>query len=396
MIIKQPRTIQQTLCAVSVSTREPHNINFPPQNCSAFGVNQNEIPSSVRLLVLANGSRYEVDPELLPQSHRRGRHSQVMAKEITLCGSRAENLSRQAFQHEVYSAISEWSSTTLKGFVGVINQLTWHWANCSDAVKKITRKTEHGTKEQAIGCDRKKVHEALQVSAVLNTSVTSTVNYLKRYWASCGAASSRATVKRYTETLKEWGLLDYHSEFQSTGRARNRFYTYLDIPRLLLVAEVIMERLQHMVDTTDIPMPSHWGQFMGWLYDAVFAGWGWRKKGHADAVEPATHEESVVERAMASHESRVEQVEFEPWKLSFRSALQHLSNLVDVCQIKGITKPWHFKISGRQTEGQSWRKSLRWKLVEARHWALSRAANDIDHAEIAAICPLLMHPAHPK
>lgn len=336
-------------------SHEPHNLDLPLRHC------ETSYPAGSRFtqqLVLSGGTQHWID---LPGDFTR------TEEENSLCGSSATSQERQDFQIEVSAMISEWPSTKLKGIAGVINQLVWHWADCFGATRKAIQKTEYGPKEMVFGCDRKKVQLALQTHALLNTSITSTVNYIKRFWSGSGASCSRATVKRYTAELKDMGLLDYQSEFQSTGRARSRFYTHLDIPRLLLLAEVIIDRLQQM----QAPMPSHWGQFMGWLYDAVFSGWGWRRKGHPEEVEPETHEESMQVRANASYEARAEMIKDNLRSISFRSALQHLAALGDLWRI-----------------GRS--KDLLRRLQIARGWAVERCRNDYDHEAIAGVMPQIL------
>lgn len=354
MIISQAEQNRQTLDIAQKKSLDPHKEITP-----ARGLTE-------PLRVLTNGS---VQWVAFPPN---GNELAIQVEKNILCGSRYESHTKTEFQNRVSEVIHHWPTTKLKGMVGIINQLTWHWSNCWGAVKTIDEADADGNvKSKPYDCDRDIVQEALATPALLNTSVTSTVNYVKRFWASSvGASCSRATVKRYTAELKELGLLDYDSQFQSVGRARNRFYTYLDIPHLLLLAELIMERLQAACPDA---MPSHWGQFMGWLYDAVFpTGWGWRKKGNPDDVEPETVRDSLMARVWASHLARVELSEREPWRGTFRSAVRHLRQVVELDNLIG---------------------GCMGIVTAARGLALAHCRNTHAHDAIARVCPMLVTPS---
>lgn len=353
MIIKPKRTSQQTLGIKDFKSLEPHNPDHP--------IGHDE-PDQECVLILSGGEAHWVDPEGLTYS--------ASEQRSPLCGSsdlNPDTVRLSDFRAELWSLIQNWPTTKLKGMAGVINQLCWHWANCFGAVKKVWRAVGEALKLVPINCDRGIVQEALRTPASLNTSISSTVDYLKRFWSGSGAASSRPTVKRYTTELKEMELLDYQSEFQSVGRARNRHYTFLDIPRLLILAELLIDRLQEL----DVAMPSHWGQFMGWLYDAVFLGWGWRRKGCSEIQEPDNEDSTDLLRAEASHAARAESENTSPQRISFRSALRHLDSLSQL---------WEKRRS----------QSLLRMLQAARQWAVRRCKNDLDHVAVGEVCPMIV------
>ena len=85
-------------------------------------------------LILFDGTKQEVDIEL-PQPLARRVGSVMSEEKAFLCGSIATTHDRQAFQVYANSLISGWATTKLKGMVGIINQLGWHWANCWGGVK---------------------------------------------------------------------------------------------------------------------------------------------------------------------------------------------------------------------------------------------------------------------
>ena len=353
MIIKPKRTAQQTLAIKEFESLEPHNPNHPLSVCES----DLEV-----VLVLSGGDLHRINPDGLTYS--------ALEQRIPLCGSSDQNpdtVRLSDLRVELWSLIQSWPTSKLKAMAGIINQLCWHWADCWGAVKKVRQVVDETLKLVPVSCDRATVQKALRTPASLNTYISSTVDYLKRYWRGVGTASSRSTVKRHTDELRDLELLDYQSEFQSIGRARNRHYTFLDIPRLLILAELLIDRLQEL----DVAMPGHWGQFMGWLYDAVFLGWGWRRKGCSETQEPDDEESTGLLRAESSHAARTESENISPKRISFRSALRHLDSLSQL---------W---------ERQRSQNLLR-MLQTARHWAVKRCRNDVDHIAVGQVCPMIL------
>ena len=131
---------------------------------------------------------------------------------------------------------------------------------------------------------------------------------------------------------------------------------------------------------------------MGWLYDAVFTGWGWRRKGDPEIEEPNEVVAALLHRLQLSHESRAAFEEEAPYKVTFRSALRHLMGVVELCRLSGVTKPWHLRSNVRHEDSlvQSQRRNLSRLLSAARRWAVSKCESDLDQRAVGEICPLLL------
>lgn len=231
---------------------------------------------------------------------------------------------RNTYKLEKHAQTEHWPTIKTKGILGTINHLLHCLASDIGAVVR----NDDG---QLIACDRKVLLKWWEGPLkIVSCAVQGTAEYLQRWWAGAGAGCSQKSVRRYTKELKDLDLLDYNQmSFQHCsehGIRSPRHYTYIDIGGLLLLAEMLKERLE----AEGIAQPGHQGAFLGMMYDALFSGWGWRRKGDPDMDTPEDYDQSAEVRSMGSHSARADLDEHDPERIGLASALRHLREMTIV------------------------------------------------------------------
>lgn len=258
---------------------------------------------------------------------------------------------RSTFKLEKHAQTSHWPICKSSGLLGTIN----HILHCvAEDIGAVVRSSDG----QLIGCDRDALLNWWKGPIkILSCAVQGTAEYLQRWWSAAGAGCSQKSVRRYTKELKELGLLDYNQmsfeHCSEHGIRSPRHYTYLDIGGLLLLAEMLKERLE----AAEASQPGHQGAFLGMMYDALFSGWGWRRTGDPDMDTPEDYDDSQVVRSMGSHAARSALDYYDPQRISLGSALRHLREMSQIVVKNGGRRGREF-------------------FNAAKHMAIARCSND--------------------
>jgi hypothetical protein len=216
----------------------------------------------------------------------------------------AESIDRQEFFMSYCGAVEDGTKKRRFTMLGFINNVAYHAGRSCGAISKDDK--------AQWTIDREALLELESKDFSLMTALSHTQDYLIQYWpeASCNINYIRDCI----DELAEYGFLAYHSE-QGKGK-RSRIYTFLDLPKLLLFAEMLEQSLGFD------ELPEHKGGIIQRLFNAFFSGWGYNRKGDPDTVPPTTYEESVQARAETS-------LSWREWiQDSYRSALNGYKSVI--------------------------------------------------------------------
>lgn len=184
---------------------------------------------------------------------------------------------------ELAAGVNDYSDYRLMTVLGALNFLLFHAANCWGAIIQIDG--EGLNPGQRIIVNREKFLELIELDrpVAFRCALISHKAYLEEWWPD--ASHNINLIRELMDDLRDMGLLDYYSE-QGNGR-RSRIYTGLDIPSLLLLAEVIEKIIGY--DN----LPDHKAATLQKLYNALFPGWGYNREGEPDSPEPEDYEQSL-------------------------------------------------------------------------------------------------------
>ena len=190
--------------------------------------------------------------------------------------------SLEAQRIELWAQIETWHPKRIHTALGAINNLLYHASHCFGCVNR----DEQGQ----LKIDRDALIELCDRPIRLVTAFCHTKDYLSKWWPS--AFTTDKAVRGVISSIQKMGLLHYESEWQS-GRT-SRVYDFLDIPGLLILAEALEKALGFD------QLPKHGAALLQKMFNALFSGWGYNRRGDAGQSEPETHEDSVIARAERS------------------------------------------------------------------------------------------------
>ncbi len=196
-----------------------------------------------------------------------------------------------------------------KTMLGAIHNLLTDAANSLDVLEWQTNRD--GDRIHCIGGDRTKAKYMVEQSWSLIRAISSTQEWVEELWGSIQTAFSLNSVRRSIDWLRDADLLAYHSEFEAGIYGASRRYTYIDVPGLLLLAEVLEASIGF--DS----LPSHNMSSIKALHDAVFPGFGYGRTGPSDMGEPDDWETSLEVREWSSWNSDTNGGKFEPSRRYF-------------------------------------------------------------------------------
>jgi len=235
----------------------------------------------------------------------------------------AESIDLASLRIEMGGNVQGWQESKCIGTLALINCLAYHWALCTGALIRTPDGMVPDRKafDRWVGVEQFKFPCA--VSHIAETAAT--------HWH-CNIplenqGISKKSLKRRADDLHQMGLVDWQRVDWMSGVRRPRVWTWLDIPKLLALAEALEQRLYELISRDDecgrYPeespglsfLPKHQGNTTRMLFNLCFVGWGWRREGQDDMGEPATHAESewwrrqeIADKAQGcdGYEARVE------------------------------------------------------------------------------------------
>jgi hypothetical protein len=198
----------------------------------------------------------------------------------------------QRFQElsEVASSRTHKQALTL---MGLINHVLHHaadsfgvieWAKGFEGCRRIER------------IDREGAQLLVKTEWKLWCSVSSAASAIAEHWSGVAAPSSRQSVKRAAAWLKENGFLDYeHDEFVPGVWGKSRRYHSVDVQGCLMLFNVLEGEIGGYEE-----LPTHHGSLIKHLWNQVFNGWGYRRKGEPDTKEPDDLDQTLAWRERRS------------------------------------------------------------------------------------------------
>jgi hypothetical protein len=194
-----------------------------------------------------------------------------------------EEVDLHTFRAEAWFYTEGWTEKRLRTTLAFINKVLYHWGCGVGAI------VEDGVRTVSKAIAR----TAIYSRSVLLCALTSVADYIRNLW---GHAFSDRSLWGWIQQLKDDGFLDYASV---AGEGKKSRQWLLSVPDLLLLAEACEKRLlwiarQGETDDDDYgfeweAMPIHHGYTLKLLFDAVFPGFGWNRKGDDTQNEPTTY-----------------------------------------------------------------------------------------------------------
>jgi hypothetical protein len=197
------------------------------------------------------------------------------------------------FEVEMSIFASNLAPSAALTMMGVINNLIYHALESFGALDWI--KTESGGR-RLMGILKDGLDKAIDASRksafTMVTALKSTINYIARYWVRDksvdkeegvnipSAKASQTSVFRRIKELDDLGLVRYESEYINGVRGQSRTYTFIDIEKLLVLAEAIERHVGIEA------LPEHGCAVIRLAHEAVFPGFGYCRDGDPDTKEP--------------------------------------------------------------------------------------------------------------
>jgi hypothetical protein len=197
------------------------------------------------------------------------------------------------FEVEMSIFASNLAPSAALTMMGVINNLIYHALESFGALDWI--KTESGGR-RLMGILKDGLDKAIDASRksafTMVTALKSTIKYISRYWVRDKAADKKEGIKlpsakdsqtsvfRRIRELSELGLVRYESEYIHGVSGQSRTYTFLDIEKLLVLAEAIERHVGLEA------LPKHGCAVIRLAHEAVFPGFGYCRDGDPDTKEP--------------------------------------------------------------------------------------------------------------
>ena len=188
--------------------------------------------------------------------------------------------------HESRAVIADgvefWTQREAHTALGIINNLVYHLGVSCGSVER--------NEDDELKVDRQKLLSIVGRDFKLVTALCHTRDYLSQYWPAAFHGINR--VREMICLLEDMGLLKYESH-RRQGKV-SRVYTFLDVPKLLILAEVLESRIGYE------SLPQHGAGLLQKMFNALFKGWGYRRKGVAGQPKPSDYAESDEVRSQSS------------------------------------------------------------------------------------------------
>ena len=260
---------------------------------SVFSWNEG-LNHGVSVVGVANEEDRKIGPKKLTQS---------MGETYTgRLGSVLDSDEREKLRIEYWAMLSGKRQKSIATLYAIGNNLLFHAAECFGAFE--WQEHESG-KRSIVGVIREKLsamNEAFKKGQfVLCTALSHTKDFINRFWPE--ASQSRRAIAGWIDFFKELNLLDYVEQSFISGKWGNsRRYSFIDVEKLLVFLEAAEEHLGDLVyesyqDGKDDYTVNARGTAVRALFNGLFTGWGFRRTGDPDEVEPETWEETDLSRA---------------------------------------------------------------------------------------------------
>lgn len=267
----------------------------------------------------------------------------LLSQQFSEIGKGAPGHSPNFLQNPLYRRVlhseyavegSIWTEFQRHNILAVCNALVWQTSKQRSAVERI--RFEDG-KLGPILTFPENAHR-LWISEIDIQIASSWIeDHCKKY---CDRIVSRRSINRILSWLKDLGLVDWvdgvFDPKAPKSAAKSRTYTYIDIPRLLILMEATEDYLLHGTDRGREYglgiLPEHRYNSSRLVYEMIFPGFGWNRKGDGSELEPQTLEESLARRTFMAEAAEVRQGEYVAGSLS---ALLQAAELRDERLIEG-------------------------------------------------------------
>lgn len=211
-----------------------------------------------------------------------------------------------------------------KVFLGLANNLGYHWATCTGALSR----GEHGR----LVVDKEIARKVINAPFLMQCALTSIRDYVDEHW---DLNITRQTLTRWLkDKLEGLGVVQWWGRVAQGKRPRQ---WVVNMPAMLLLAEACerrilgdarMEGASHG-EEMDV-LPEHRGYSLALLFESVFPGFGWNREGGAEDTPPIGY--TATDEYQASRPERPVQqpVEFSPPSLPeiVQRGLDAIENLV--------------------------------------------------------------------
>lgn len=215
--------------------------------------------------------------------------------------SNLEKIDLGYWRHQMDAIAHEFGEEFRKVFLGLANNLGYHWGNCT---KALTR-GDHGR----LVVDKAIARSVIHTPTLMKCALTSIRDYLDDHW---GLNITRTTLTRWLkDKLDGLGIVHWWSVVAEGKKPR---HWHINMPAMLLLAEACERRIladARMAGASHgeemAVLPEHRGYSLALLFDAVFPGFGWNREGAPDEAAPQTYAETDEHQAAKPQpEPRVE------------------------------------------------------------------------------------------
>lgn len=189
-----------------------------------------------------------------------------------------ESLAEHEARANIGSIADFWTTKECHTVLGIINNLVYHLGCSCGAVSR--------NEDGKLTVDRSQLLAIIKRDLRLVTALCHTKEYLEQYWPDAFHGLNR--IREMIYILEDAGLLAYESH-RSKGKV-SRVYTFLDVPALLMLAEILEDRIGYE------SLPQHGAGLLQKMFNALFKGWGYRRKGVDGQAAPDSYDLSDAER----------------------------------------------------------------------------------------------------